>query len=209
MKKSKKIAPAFERLARLRNSQELTWNQLAQKLGVGVSMLMMVKSGKRNLSEKVMIRLEWMEVDAGIKPASKVSRVAKEAGRKPRSSNPPVVAEDMEKGYFDFKPEYKSDTTMEELPITIRLIRPQPEGTARLGEILGKSFDFDIILLACLDPEIRKEDFLDQLDITSRQLLRDTAMTLVFGVGWRSLVANLAVESRIGPSPVVKRILGN
>ena len=35
------------------------------------------------------------------------------------------------------------------------------------------------------------------------------AMTLVFGVGWRSLVANLTVESRIGPSPVVKRILGN
>jgi len=171
-------------------------------------MLMMVKSGKRNLSEKVLIRLEWLEVEAGIKPVSKVSRVAKEVGRKPLSSSPPVVAEDMEKGYIDFKPEYKPDTTKEELPVTIRLIRPQPEATRRLGEIFGKSFDFDIILLACLDPVIRKEEFLDQLDTTSRQFLRDTAMTLVFGVGWRSFVANLAVESRIGPSPVVKRILG-
>lgn len=42
--------------------------KMASDLGIGVSMLMMVKSGKRNLSAKALYRLEEAERIAGIKP---------------------------------------------------------------------------------------------------------------------------------------------
>ena len=44
-----------------------TLAEVASDLGVGVSMLMMVKTGKRALSRKVIYRLEQAEADAGIK----------------------------------------------------------------------------------------------------------------------------------------------
>ena len=56
----------FERLERLRVGQGLTWKQVAEKIGVGVTMLMMVKSGRRNLSNKTLYRLEQAEIAAGL-----------------------------------------------------------------------------------------------------------------------------------------------
>jgi len=49
-------------------AQGLTWKQVAEKIGVGVTMLMMVKSGRRNLSNKVLYRLEQAEVAVGLQP---------------------------------------------------------------------------------------------------------------------------------------------
>jgi transcriptional regulator with XRE-family HTH domain len=49
-------------------AQGLTWKQVAEKIGVGVTMLMMVKSGRRNLSNKTLYRLEQAEVAAGLQP---------------------------------------------------------------------------------------------------------------------------------------------
>src|SRR5208283_2427083 len=53
----------FQRLRRFQVSEGLTWAQVAEKLGVGVSMLMMVKRGHRNLSEKALYRLEQAELE--------------------------------------------------------------------------------------------------------------------------------------------------
>ena len=63
-------------------------------------------------------------------------------------------------------------------------------------------------MLTCLDQQYRNEEFLDQLTPNSRYALRDTAMTLVFGIGWRSAIANLVVDYQIGDRSVVDRILG-
>ncbi len=204
----KKALDLSKRLVQLKKLEELTWNELAEKLGVGISMLMMVKRGERQLSNKVMVRLEWAEVEAGIKPESEISEAAREIGRKVRPIHPEIAINDVEKGFLEIKPEYSPDAPTEALPATIILKTPRREATRQLMVILAKSFDFDIVLLSCLEPKIRSEEFLDQLDIASRQFLRDAAMTLVFGLGWRSMVANLVVESRIGPSSVIEKILG-
>jgi transcriptional regulator with XRE-family HTH domain len=76
----KKKSPVFERLEKLRTNQQLTWSQVAEKLGVKVAMLMMVKGGQRNLSEKVLAKLEWAEVEAGLKKTSQISDQAKAFG---------------------------------------------------------------------------------------------------------------------------------
>lgn len=55
-----------------------TLAEVASDLGVGVSMLMMVKTGKRALSRKVIYRLEQAEADAGIK---RLEGVAEDSGQ--------------------------------------------------------------------------------------------------------------------------------
>jgi len=100
----------------------ITWSQVAQKLGVSVPMLMLVKSGHRNLSEKVLARLEWAEVEAGLKPSSTLSEVARAVGNRNQSRVQLVTESDIEKGYFDFRPEFRPKTNRLSGPETIRLV---------------------------------------------------------------------------------------
>src|SRR5208337_4726641 len=101
--KQKKQSPLFRRLDRLRRLQELTWNQVGEKLGVSVPMLMMVKAGSRNLSKKILARLEWAETEAGLKSRSQISEEARAIGKRKHSQSSLVMVSDIEKGYFDFR----------------------------------------------------------------------------------------------------------
>ena len=56
----------WERIENYRNKTGKTWPEVAQDLGIGKSMLMMVKTGKRSLSSKVIYRLTEAEKTAGI-----------------------------------------------------------------------------------------------------------------------------------------------
>src|SRR5882672_2419038 len=104
----KKKLPLFERLDRLRRTQQLTWSQVAEELGVSVAMLMMAKAGSRNLSEKVLARLEWAEVEAGLNARSRVSEAAQAIGKRQRLRIPLVTENDIQKGYFDHRLEYQT-----------------------------------------------------------------------------------------------------
>ena len=198
----------FGRLDRLRRVQELTWAAVGEKLGVSVPMLMLVKSGRRNLSQKVLARLEWAEVEAGLKPQSKASEEARAVGKRKRSQAQPVTESDIEKGYVDFRPEYQRGTNKPSAPETIRLIRPGSDGRARLGIVIAKSFDSEVVLLACLPDELRNQAFLESLTLSARNGLHNAAMALVFGTEWRTTVAKLAVETRIGDRTAIDEILG-
>jgi transcriptional regulator with XRE-family HTH domain len=57
-----------ERLRKLRLHRQLTWKQLAELLGLTVSMLYQVNRGDRGLSDKALYRLEQAEIAAGLRP---------------------------------------------------------------------------------------------------------------------------------------------
>jgi hypothetical protein len=203
-----KSSALFQRLERLRRHRDLTWGQVAEQLGVSVPMLMMVKAGARNLSEKVLARLDWAEVEAGLRSPSRLSEAARAFGKRKQIRAPLVTEADIEKGYFDFRPGYQPGIGNAPSPGTIRLTRPSIEGRNRLGMVMAKSFDSDVVILACLPIEQRNQAFLNSLALASRNSLHDAAMTLVFGTDWRVTVANLAVESRIGDEATINQILG-
>jgi transcriptional regulator with XRE-family HTH domain len=205
---STKVSALFERLQRLRRLQGLTWNQVGQKLGVGVGMLMMVKTGRRNLSEKALARLEWAEVEAGLRARSRVSEAARAVGKRLEAPSRLLTERDIQNGYFDFMPQYRPSAKEAASPEPIRLNRPDFDGRARLGMAVAKSFDSEIVVLACLPDPYRREDFLESLTASSRSKLHDCAMALVFGKEWRATIARLAVESRIGDRSVIDQILG-
>lgn len=205
---SKDSASLFKRLEQLRNSQELTWDRVAEKLGVSAAMLMMVKSGDRNLSEKVLARLEWAEFEAGLISRSDLSERAKAIGERDRSSVQSILESDIQKGYFDFRAQYRPEAKAKLKSETIRLTRPDSTGRTRLGVVIAKSFDLEIALLACLPDDLRYQNFLESLTLSSRMSLQNAAMTLVFGQEWRTTVAKLAVENSIGDRTSIDQILG-
>ncbi len=61
-----KCHPAWARVEKYRLHTGQKWEDIAKKLGVGVSALMMAKSGRRGLSSKVIYRLAQAEVEAGL-----------------------------------------------------------------------------------------------------------------------------------------------
>lgn len=205
---SGKVPPLFKRLERLRRLQGLTWGEVGEKLEVSVPMLMLVKSGKRNLSDKVLARLEWAEVEAGLKARSKVSEAARALGMRQKARTQLVSENDIRSGYFDFTPEYQPGMRDPACPDVIRLNQPDPDGRTRLGMVVAKSFDSEIVVFACLPDDCRNEAFLESLSVSSRSKLHDAAMALVFGIEWRATVAKLAVESRAGDRSVIDQILG-
>ncbi|HWD93547.1 MAG TPA: helix-turn-helix transcriptional regulator [Verrucomicrobiae bacterium] len=205
----KKSSSLFKRLERLRQTQALTWDQVSEKLGVSVAMLMMVKAGSRNLSEKVLARLELSEVEAGLKSPAELSEHAKALDKRPEAPVQLVTESDVQKGYLDFRPQYRPETKSSSTSETIRLLRPDSAGRNRLGIVIAKSFDSDIVLLACLPDEFRNQAFLEGLTLSSRTLLHNAAMALVFGKEWRTTVAKLAVEHSIGDRTAIDQILGN
>ena len=58
----------WSRIDAYRNATGKTLQEVSDAIGVGRSMLMMVKSGRRNLSGKALYRLEQAEIEAGLKP---------------------------------------------------------------------------------------------------------------------------------------------
>ena len=111
-------------------------------------------------------------------------------------------------GYFDFTLEYQPGMKDATCPDAIRLNRPDADGRTRLGMVVAKSFESEIVVFACLPDDCRNEAFLEKLTVSSRSKLHDSAMALVFGIEWRATVAKLAVESRVGDRSVIDQILG-
>ena len=68
-----KNATILERLEKLKNTKDFTWEQLAEKLALSVSMLMQVKSGDRQLSPRALFRLECAEKLAGLRYSEPVA----------------------------------------------------------------------------------------------------------------------------------------
>lgn len=58
---------SWDRLENYRIKTGKTWQQVGADIGLGKSMLMMVKTGRRDMSPKALYRLEQAEIEAGIK----------------------------------------------------------------------------------------------------------------------------------------------
>ena len=60
---------SWDRLENYRVKTGKTWPEVADDIGLGKSMLMMVKTGRRSLSSKAIYRLEQAEIKAGLRKA--------------------------------------------------------------------------------------------------------------------------------------------
>lgn len=69
--KSENFVNIFERVENVRIRLNLTWDEMAKKLGVDRSFFFHLKAGRRGFSSKVIYKLEQAESEAGIYVAVK------------------------------------------------------------------------------------------------------------------------------------------
>lgn len=79
-KKVQQSAIYLARLEKLRNVADLSWEDLAGRLDLSVSMLMMVRRGERNFSARSLYRLCEAERATGIEIPSEFQKAVKKVG---------------------------------------------------------------------------------------------------------------------------------
>lgn len=185
----------FQRLRQIQVRQGLTWEQVAKKLGISVSMLMMLKRGKRNLGKKTLYRLEQLEHELADR-RSKVERVVDGLLEDEGSAAQLIDRETGKKTRMDLKVDYSTPQKSKSLPKDITLWKPNEAGCAKLRQLFAETLDTTVILLACLPETLRTEKFLAQLTTESRTRLNRAALDLVIPE-WRQNVAS-QVSSKHG-----------
>jgi transcriptional regulator with XRE-family HTH domain len=177
----------FQRLRRLQVSEGMTWGQVARKLGISVSMVMMVKRGERNLSPKALYRLEQAEREVADRK-SRAERILEGLVADEGTAARLIERESRKVTRLDFKVEYCSARAARSLPGDVTLWKPPEQGCAKLRQLFSQTMDTVVILLACLPAALQSEKYLSQLTADSRVRLTNAALGLVIPE-WRTLAA--------------------
>jgi transcriptional regulator with XRE-family HTH domain len=192
--KSENMDPVVRRLRRYEVSEGKTWREVADKLGVSLSMIMMVQRGERRLSAKALYRLEEAEREAAERKTLAERAVEGLMGAQGAGGDWGKGGS-LKGGILEFPVHYSNARAKKSLPDRVTLRRPPAEGCVELRQLFAQTMDPAMILLACLPDTLRSERFLGQLSPDSRMRLTTGALGLVMP-DWRSLVAS----SVAGPS---------
>jgi len=164
----------------------MTWNQVADKLGLSRGMLMMVLRGDRHLSAKAVFRLEQAEREAAVRKSAAQRIVESLIGG--GDVVPQILGQQRKRGkVVDIAIEYETARTSKSLPAKLSLSPPVEEDCRKLRTLFAETLDTKVITLACLPKQLRSEGFLNQLTAESRTRLTNTALNLVIP-DWRSLI---------------------
>jgi len=157
----------------------LTWPEVAEKIGVTVAMLMMVKTGKRNLSQKAQDRFENAEVEAGIATVQDVH--FEWMSRSQRADRIKVTAADIRRGHITVAVDYKLDEPGPEYPKKIRLTALPPTEAALLLPLIAGSKDGYELFLKSIPPRFRKPWFINLLKPLSVYAMICAGIILTYG----------------------------
>ena len=186
--KKNNVDPVVQRLRRYQVSEGKTWREVAEKLGVSLSMIMMVQRGDRRLSAKALYRLEEAEKEANQRKTL-AERAVEGLIAAQGSGGDWGKGGAMRGGTIEFSVSYSNARPRKSLPTRVTLRRPPAEGCAKLRQLFTQTMDTAMILLACLPETLRSETFLGQLSADTRIRLTIGALGLVMP-DWRSLVAS-------------------
>ena len=193
-KKKRAKGSLFLRLERLREVTGKTWEKIAGELGVDRSLIYHVKAESRNLSPKVIYRLEKAEIEAGI--AAPAKTLIKH-GLKPSDiisnllddnlfSVAKISRPEIDQGFTELSLEYRRGDTPDGFPTKIKVISPSNAAIWQLIGMTGALNDPKHLLQACLPADYSKDQFLDKLTPRCYRQLIDAAMTLSFGLNWKN-----------------------
>lgn len=181
------IDPVPERLRHYQVSQGLTWNQVADKLGLSRGMLMMVLRGDRHLSAKALFRLEQAEREVADRKSA-AQRIV-ETLIDGDDVVPQILGQQRkQRKAVDIAVEYERAKTSKSLPAKLSLAPPAEKDCRKLRVLFAETLDTRVIALACLPKQFRSEGFLNQLTAESRTRLTNTALGLVIP-DWRTRVS--------------------
>lgn len=177
-------ADFMARLERVKEKMRWSWEETAQAMDLSRSMLHFIKTGKYQVSEKAVRHLRQLESQAGISP--KARAIIEALAREVERTKPKISKADIDAGQTEVEVRFVSGGSDK-----IWLKRPEIKARAKLvGDILVDE-SYHPVLLACLDPKLANDSFLNRLSPISYNALAEAAMTLVFGPDWQENVPDM------------------
>ena len=160
---------------------------MGDKLGVSVSMIMMVKNNRRQLSPKALHKLE--QVEAEIANRKRGAERVVEALLNDEASPVELVKHETGKiTNIKVPVSYRDRHLAKSLPNPLALFKPTEDVCAKLRKLFTETLDTRVIVLTCLPKSIQTEAFLGHVTTESRSKLTNAALDLVIP-NWRTLVA--------------------
>lgn len=181
-RKSEEEHSVAARLRKYQVSEGLPWRRVAERLGISVSMLMMVLRGDRRLSAKALFRLE--EAERAVESRKSVAERVVESLIGGRDLADQIIGT----GTVGIPVEYVGGKKIHS-PVAIQLTAPSDDACRKLRGLFAETLDTRLIALACLPEQLRSEGLLDHLSGESRARLTNAALDLVIP-DWRGLVVS-------------------
>jgi transcriptional regulator with XRE-family HTH domain len=184
--KNRSSNSVIERLRRYQVSSGLPWHEIAARLGISRSMIMMVLRDDRQLSAKALFRLEKVEQESAETKSAAERIVEGLIGERDLVTK--IIGQgETRKNKVEIAVEYVSVKPSKTFPTRISLSRPGEEDCRKLKSLFAETLDTRLIALACLPNQFRSEGFLVQLTTESRSRVTTAALGLVIP-DWRTLV---------------------
>jgi len=170
----------------------MTWDQIAEGLGINRSMIFHVLAGRRKFSPKILHKLEKSEKEAGIGAESSI--LTEQGERYKQLLAKFLFGEELDSAPATLK---EIDRGTKTVTLEFRGTPPKNIGTevtvtaasnATMLKIMGTSSPSEEpnkFLQACLPQQLAKDSILDKLTPQCYRLLWETALDLTFGVSWR------------------------
>ena len=163
----------------------MTWAQIAGALGISRSQLHLIRKGDYEPSERVLLRLEQAEVNAGLRkqPGEKqgILRLLEAIPIRRQS----IGESEHDAGVVEVPVEYRRGSVPKDLPEKVPVKAPDASIAAKLLADLLLEEDSEAYLQQCLPPQFASKEFLNRLEPASFLRLLDAALEMSLGAKWR------------------------
>jgi transcriptional regulator with XRE-family HTH domain len=184
-------AAFFSRVEKLKLAKNWSWEETAGRLQTTRMRLHLIRRGKSGVSKRNLYRLEQLEIHEGLRPPG-AKELIENLVSSFEAAKVDITASDIDRGYIELPIEYARGEPPKGYEKRIRLVRPDFKSAGKLIAELIVNEDYEVVVLSCIQPKkIANLEFLNMLTPFSYQALTETAMALVFGVGWRQKFGEL------------------
>jgi transcriptional regulator with XRE-family HTH domain len=204
----------LNRIEQIRLKIGMTWSEVAGALGVSRTQLHLIRKGEYEPSQRVLLRLEQAEVNAGLrKPPGDKQGILRLLESIPISRQS-IGESEHDAGVVEVPVEYRRGSVPKNLPEKVPVKAPDASVAAKLLVDLLVEENTEAYLQHCLPPQFASKEFLNRLEPASFLRLLDAALEMSLGADWRSRFRGLGQQVGASPgsganlSPIVARILG-
>jgi transcriptional regulator with XRE-family HTH domain len=184
----------LNRLEQIRLKTGMNWSEVASALGVSRTQLHLIRKGEYEPSQRVLLRLEHAEVNAGLrKPPGDKQGILKLLESIP-ISRPSIGESEHDAGVVEVRVEYRRGSAPKDLPEKVPVKAPDASLAAKLLVDLLLEEDTEAYLQHCLPPQFASKEFLNKLEPASFLRLLDAALEMSLGAKWRERLPGLSEQ---------------
>jgi DNA-binding XRE family transcriptional regulator len=182
------------RVEQIRAKTGMTWAQVAGVVGVSRTHLHLIRKGEYEPSQKVLLRLEQAEVNAGLRKPPGEKRAILRLLESTPISRQAIGEKEHDAGMVEVPVEFRRGSVPKDFEGRVPVKAPDASVAAKLLAGLLLDEDSEAYLQQCLPPQFASKEFLNKLEPASFLRLLDAALEMTLGAKWRERLPGLSEQ---------------